>query len=324
MAKRHDMLLLRQASPQPIARSQEATMTHPDFRALLDEVADMAEKHVSPYLGHEKAWGEFLDRIDAALAAPQQGAKGLHGKYIIHRSADGSPVEFPCFVLRVDGADDAAMVAVRAYAAHPDCPPELAADLAEHVNRSASFAALAAPQQGAPSDEELLQAYLWACSADMKRQGGLTASDPNGIAKQLEAQTVAGLRAVLARYGAQAVPVAPSNICTGCNTPRHEAIAAIANGAIANGAMACCPDCSTLTVEDRNAIRAAQAVPVAVADVRYEFSIYDGKDEWQAGGDAPTLKQATQEGQRYLAHYPGDDGGPYRLELRRVKVLSLP
>lgn len=41
-----------------------------------------------------------------------------------------------------------------------------------------------------------------------------------------------------------------TNICSGCGTPRHEAIAAIRRGA-----MACCPDCSTLTVEERNAIR---------------------------------------------------------------------
>jgi hypothetical protein len=51
---------------------------------------------------------------------------------------------------------------------------------------------------------------------------------------------------------------APSAVCTGCGTPRHEAISVIAAGSIA-----CCPDCSTLTVEDRNAIRkvAALALP---------------------------------------------------------------
>ncbi len=113
-----------------------------------------------------------------------------------------------------------------------------------------AHAALAAPQQGAPSDQELRE-LAWKLQSE---------------AKDLETcgdVVVQFARAVLTRYGAQAVPVAAalSNICTGCDTPRHEAITAIANGA-----MACCPDCSTLTVEDRNAIRAIKAVAVAVAE----------------------------------------------------------
>ncbi len=74
---------------------------------------------------------------------------------------------------------------------------------------------------------------------------------------------------------------APSNICTGCDTPRHEAITAIANGA-----MACCPDCSTLTVEDRNAIRAIKAVPVADAVAAERFRWFKAV-EWALGtGDS--------------------------------------
>jgi hypothetical protein len=75
-----------------------------------------------------------------------------------------------------------------------------------------------------------------------------------------EVQAVANLfaraRALLA------APEAVDGICTGCDTPRHKAIAAVAKGAVA-----CCPDCSTLTVADRNAIREAaaqRAAPEAV------------------------------------------------------------
>jgi hypothetical protein len=54
----------------PAGKQCELLMDAPDFRALLDQVADEAEKHVTPYQGHAQAWGEFLDRIDAALSQP--------------------------------------------------------------------------------------------------------------------------------------------------------------------------------------------------------------------------------------------------------------
>jgi hypothetical protein len=44
---------------------------------------------------------------------------GLHGKYIIHK-ADGQPVEYPCFVLRIDNTDPAAIAAIIAYAMATD------------------------------------------------------------------------------------------------------------------------------------------------------------------------------------------------------------
>ena len=60
-----------------------------------------------------------------------------------------------------------------------------------------------------PTDEELLKAFLEATTANMRLQGGLSSSDANGIARQLDAQTVAGLRAVLARWGRPAAAPAP-------------------------------------------------------------------------------------------------------------------
>lgn len=42
--------------------------------------------------------------------------EGLHGKYLIHKAVDNTPVTYPCFVLRVDGRDKAAIAALRAYA----------------------------------------------------------------------------------------------------------------------------------------------------------------------------------------------------------------
>ncbi|MGB7564215.1 MAG: hypothetical protein WBM08_05625 [Prochlorococcaceae cyanobacterium] len=62
---------------------------------------------------------------------------GLHGKYIIHKR-DGSPIEWPAFVLRFDGSDPAAIAAIRAYALDSSCPPELAADLTLHLAQLAT------------------------------------------------------------------------------------------------------------------------------------------------------------------------------------------
>jgi hypothetical protein len=41
---------------------------------------------------------------------------GLHGKYIIHKASTGEPVDYPCFVLRIDGSDPVAFRAIYAYA----------------------------------------------------------------------------------------------------------------------------------------------------------------------------------------------------------------
>lgn len=43
-----------------------------------------------------------------------------------------------------------------------------------------------------------------------------------------------------------------AGICTGCGCTRADAIAAVAVGKVA-----CCPDCSTLSVDERNAVREA-------------------------------------------------------------------
>jgi len=43
-------------------------------------------------------------------------ADGLRDKYLVLRAEDASPVPYPCFVLRIDGRDRAAIDALRAYA----------------------------------------------------------------------------------------------------------------------------------------------------------------------------------------------------------------
>jgi len=42
--------------------------------------------------------------------------EGLRDKYLVLRGVDAGPVPYPCFVLRIDGKDKAAICALRAYA----------------------------------------------------------------------------------------------------------------------------------------------------------------------------------------------------------------
>lgn len=63
---------------------------------------------------------------------------GLHDKYMIFRRSDETPVHHPCFVLRIDGTDEAAMKALREYANHTTCR-KLAADLHHHVDHIARY-----------------------------------------------------------------------------------------------------------------------------------------------------------------------------------------
>jgi hypothetical protein len=95
---------------------------------------------------------ELLDRSRRAQPVRVGDEKGLYGKYIIHRSRDGSPVDYPCFVLRLDGSDPAAMAAMRAYAEDPACPPELAGDLAVYC---------AIPAPVLPADGEVAELVDW-------------------------------------------------------------------------------------------------------------------------------------------------------------------
>jgi hypothetical protein len=65
------------------------------------------------------------------------------------------------------------------------------------------------------------------------------------------------------------------------------------------------------------------AAPVVDADVRYEFSVFDGDDCEQAGDSAPTLDDAIRAGQYYLSQY-NMTWDPHRLELRRVETIPMP
>jgi hypothetical protein len=172
---------------RPPAAASPQLLRPVDRYTLSDAILTAWRKHGSD------SWCSIADEVIAALATPEavEDAKGLHGKYIIHRSVDGSPVEFPCFVLRIDGSDDAAMVAINAYATHPACPPELAADLVEHVKRNASFAVLgAAPEAVGVADEEIDDIFYANCT-----------EDDNGNDYMDVEHFRFGAAAVLSRYG---------------------------------------------------------------------------------------------------------------------------
>jgi hypothetical protein len=68
--------------------------------------------------------------------------------------------------------------------------------------------------------------------------------------------------------------------------------------------------------ELKDRARAALAQP---EDISYEFIISGPDYCTQAGGMAPSLQQAIDEGRHYLAQYLQD--GPHTLEVRRIEIV---
>lgn len=60
--------------------------------------------------------------------------------------------------------------------------------------------------------------------------------------------------AEVSRLTAELAQMRAREVCAGCGVKRIDTIIAVIKGAIA-----CCPDCTTLTVDERNQIRAALA-----------------------------------------------------------------
>lgn len=67
--------------------------------------------------------------------------------------------------------------------------------------------------------------------------------------------------------------------------------------------------------------RARAALAEPKQEIYYEFSVLNDEYCTEAGGTAPTLQQAVDEGRRYFAEYSQD--GNYTLEVRRVKVIPI-
>ena len=65
---------------------------------------------------------------DIVIPKPEN-TSGLFKKYIVLDNHDATPVNYPTFVLRLDGKDKAALSAIVSYINHKDCPPKLSTDL---------------------------------------------------------------------------------------------------------------------------------------------------------------------------------------------------
>jgi len=67
--------------------------------------------------------------------------------------------------------------------------------------------------------------------------------------------------------------------------------------------------------------RARAALAEPEPEVYYEFSVLNDEYCIEAGGTAPTLQQAIDEGRHYFAEYSQD--GQYTLEVRRVETIPV-
>lgn len=82
-----------------------------------------------------------------------------------------------------------------------------------------------------------------------------------------------------------------------------------------------------LLMDDRREVHAlATEARAALAEpepeVYYEFTVLNDEYCTEAGGTAPTLSQALDEGRHYFAQYSQD--GQYTLQVHRVEVIHVP
>ena len=82
----------------------------------------------------ETEYGPIVNNQPSSESMPA-AKTGLYAKYTVQHT-DGALVDFPSFVLRIDGTDPAALAALLAYANHPDCSTQLAADLIKKFNQA--------------------------------------------------------------------------------------------------------------------------------------------------------------------------------------------
>jgi hypothetical protein len=76
-----------------------------------------------------------------------------------------------------------------------------------------------------------------------------------------------------------------------------------------------------LRFDNRLAKRARAALAEPEPEVYYEFSVSNDEYCIEAGGTAPTLQQAIDEGRHYFTEYSQD--GQYTLEVRRVETIPV-
>lgn len=111
--------------------------------AALADIGDAEREPGDDIIWAEKRAGEVLPKIRHVLNSVrvvpnseienplQNTTKDLYAKYVILRKKDDTPVQYPCFVLRIDGTDPIAMEALRTYALKCDEP--LASSLLKHI-----------------------------------------------------------------------------------------------------------------------------------------------------------------------------------------------
>jgi hypothetical protein len=74
-------------------------------------------------------------------------------------------------------------------------------------------------------------------------------------------------------------------------------------------------------LEDHVVLQIRAALSEAEPEVCYEFVVSNDEGCTEAGGTAPTLSQAIDEGRHYLAQYSQD--GHYTLEVRCVETVLI-
>jgi hypothetical protein len=194
-----------------------------DFRARCAELVELDQAEPGDYANWRQNWNAAIARARAALAQPEPPADGEVAELVAWLRDRANSTSLAHAARRItraadllerlaqpgpQGPTDEELRDLWSWAACQDQGPW---PTQQHCFARAVLARWGRPaiEPVAPTDEELETTARAAEIQYMKEHGGLAGLTPDGLHAQLQAQRLAGLRAVAARFGRPAIEPVP-------------------------------------------------------------------------------------------------------------------
>ncbi|MEN9859961.1 MAG: hypothetical protein RLZZ515_443 [Cyanobacteriota bacterium] len=181
--------------------------TPPDFKALCAELVEALQYHREQTRPINKTT-EALARARAALEAQPEPVDDRIAKLEAELERERLRLA-ACGVVAMADTPESAKAARDMHADYWSASLDDVIRQVDALMKQRLAALEAQPEPVGPTDEELEAIAIAAEMQSMVKQGGLTASTPNGIHAQLQERRLAGLRAIAARWGRPAIEPIP-------------------------------------------------------------------------------------------------------------------